>query len=552
MRYPQELSLKMEQARQSSCQLESLPYSGISALLKDREHDEKPWLIWYDIDSNRMQLSYRHFVDLVKKCASFLETQGVGRGSRIATVSHNHWHTVVHYFAAWMLGATVVPINLGEDDDRIAFILRFAEVRFAFVRDHYQARWEQIAHTRLNDHQIHTFICDDIQPGFPMDLPVKDIVVIDTLQEGSLIVFTSGTTGNPKAVFLTQEIMLQDGRSIMNWHRFGWDDRLMCVLPIHHVNGTILTLLTPFYTGSSVVLNQKFQSEHFFNRIAREQVRTVSVVPTLLQYLMQYHEEGLNMSIPHFKYIICSAGPLTVSTAQQFSQRFGIRIIHGYGLSETTCYSSFMPIDLDKDEHDHWMHDFGYPSIGLAIDCNDMDIHDSSGSSMAEGERGEIVIRGPNVMKEYYNNESANASTFEWSWFRSGDEGFWQGDGKGNRYYFITGRLKELIIRGGVNYSPLEIDEIINRAPGVKAGIAVGFENDWYGEEVGAYVQLKDGVKENPEAIIAYCREHLPFPKSPKVIVFGDQIPVTSTGKYQRLKVAGLFSEWKNTHFRSR
>jgi long-chain acyl-CoA synthetase len=552
MRYPQELSLKMEQARQSSCQLEPLPYSGISALLKEHEYDEKPWLIWYDIDSNRMQLSYRHFVDLVKKCASFLETQGVGRGSRIATVSHNHWHTVVHYFAAWMLGATIVPINLGEDDDRIAFILRFAEVRFAFVRDHYQARWEQIAHTPLNDHLIHTFICDDIQPGFPMDLPAKEIVIIDTLQEGSLIVFTSGTTGNPKAVFLTQEIMLQDGRSIMNWHRFGWDDRLMCVLPIHHVNGTILTLLTPFYTGSSVVLNQKFQSEHFFNRIAREQVRTVSVVPTLLQYLMQYHEEGLNMSIPHFKYIICSAGPLTVSTAQQFSQRFGIRIIHGYGLSETTCYSSFMPIDLDKQDHDHWMHDFGYPSIGLAIDCNDMDIHDSSGSSMAEGEHGEIVIRGPNVMLEYYNNESANASTFEWSWFRSGDEGFWQGDGKGNRYYFITGRLKELIIRGGVNYSPLEIDEIINRAPGVKAGIAVGFENDWYGEEVGAYVQLKDGVKENPEAIIAYCREHLPFSKSPKVIVFGDQIPVTSTGKYQRLKVAGLFSEWKNTQFRSR
>jgi len=552
MKYPQELSLKMAQARQSSQKLDPIPYVGIADLLKEREYDEKPWLIWYDVDGNRSQFNYREFVSLVKQCAAYLEAQGLGRGSRIATVSHNHWHTVVHYFAAWMIGATVVPINLGEDDDRIAFILRFAEVSSAFVRDTYQDRWETILSAHLSDQNIQSFVCTETHPGFSTDQKEKEIETLNTLSEGSLIVFTSGTTGNPKAVYLTQEIMLHDARSIMEWHRFGWDDRLMCVLPIHHVNGTILTLLTPFYTGSSTVLNQKFQTEHFFNRIAKEQVRTVSVVPTLLQFLMQHHADGLNMSIPHFKYIICSAGPLTVSTAQQFTERFGIRIIHGYGLSETTCYSSFMPIDLDKEEHDHWMHDVGYPSIGLAIDCNDMDIHDGSGRSMAEGERGEIVIRGPNVMQEYYNNESANASTFEWSWFRSGDEGFWQGDDRGNRYFFITGRLKELIIRGGVNYSPLEIDEIINRAPGVKAGIAVGFENDWYGEEIGAYIQLHDGVDENPEPIIAYFLEHLPYSKSPKVIVFGEQIPVTSTGKYQRLKVAGLFKEWKQIQFRSK
>jgi long-chain acyl-CoA synthetase len=101
-----------------------------------------------------------------------------------------------------------------------------------------------------------------------------------------------------------------------------------------------------------------------------------------------------------------------------------------------------------------------------------------------------------------------------------------------------------------VNYAPLEIDEVINRAPGVKAGLAVGFDNDWYGEEIGAYVQLINGVEENPEPIIKYCREHLPFSKSPKVVIFGNQIPVTSTGKYQRLKVAGLFSEWKEFQFR--
>jgi acyl-CoA synthetase (AMP-forming)/AMP-acid ligase II len=550
MNYPQDLLDKIEKAHQCSKPLEPLAYLGVAELLKEREHDERPWLIWYDIDGVRLEFKYKDFVNHVKQCAAFLTDNGIGMGDRVGTVSHNHWHTVVHYFACWMVGATVVPINLGEDDDRIAFILDFAEVSFAFVRDQYETRWHTIVEDHGLDKRIRTAICSEDSLGYDADYRSETINPWFSYNEGSLIVFTSGTTGNPKAVFLTQGIMLENARSIMDWHGFGWDDRMMCVLPIHHVNGTILTLLTPFYTGASVVLNQKFQTEYFFDRIAREQVRTVSVVPTLLHYLMHHWPNGIDISIPHFKYIICSAGPLTVNTARHFTNAFGIRIIHGYGLSETTCYSCFMPLNLDKDKHDSWLYDHGYPSIGIELPCNDMDIHDALGNPLPEGARGEIVIRGPNIMQEYYKNEAANATTFAWGWFRSGDEGFWMGDGKGSRYFFITGRLKELIIRGGVNYAPLEIDEIINRAPGVKAGLAVGFENDWYGEEIGAYVELLDGVEEDPEPIIRYCREHLPFSKSPKMVVFGNQIPVTSTGKYQRLKVAVLFSQWKEVQFR--
>ncbi len=550
MKYAPDLLEKMARAHQCSKPIEPLPYMGFSELLKEREHDERPWLIWYDIDGARLELKYKEFVHHVKQCAAYLSDSGVGKGDRVATVSHNHWHTVVHYFACWMVGATVVPINVGEDDERIAFILDFSEVSFAFVRDQYVPRWSIILNQHGLEERIRTTVCTPYHLGYDTHYRSEEVRPWFSYNEGSLIVFTSGTTGNPKAVLLTQGIMMENARSIMDWHGFGWDDRMMCVLPIHHVNGIILTLLTPFFTGSSTVLNQKFQTEHFFERISLEQVRTVSVVPTLLQYLMHHWPKGAEISIPHFKYIICSAGPLTVNTARNFTEKFGIRIIHGYGLSETTCYSCFMPLHLDKHEHDTWMHDHGHPSIGIELPCNDMDIHDASGASLPEDERGEIVIRGPNIMQEYYRNEDANASTFAWGWFRSGDEGFWRSDGKGNRYFFITGRLKELIIRGGVNYAPLEIDEVINRAPGVKAGIAVGFENDWYGEEIGAYVQLHEGTAEDPEPILTYCREHLPFSKSPKVIVFGDQIPVTSTGKYQRLRVAGLFNEWKEVQFR--
>ncbi len=171
--------------------------------------------------------------------------------------------------------------------------------------------------------------------------------------------------------------------------------------------------------------------------------------------------------------------------------------------------------------------------------------------------KGEIVIRGHNVMKYYFDNDEVNRKTFEFGWFRSGDEGFFKYDEKGNKYFFITGRIKELIIRGAVNISPLEIDEVISKIDCVESGIAVGFENDWYGEEVGALVKLKkenasENEKENYKKIILeHCKENLPFFKSPKVVVFSDSIPVTATGKYQRNKVKDLFKEWKGVQFKS-
>ncbi|MFZ9815450.1 MAG: class I adenylate-forming enzyme family protein, partial [Candidatus Kapaibacteriota bacterium] len=184
------------------------------------------------------------------------------------------------------------------------------------------------------------------------------------------------------------------------------------------------------------------------------------------------------------------------------------------------------------------------------IPCNEMDIHDEQGKSLTELARGEIVIRGTNVMQEYLSNEKANNDAFTHGWFRSGDEGFWMKGMDGLPYFFITGRIKELIIRGGVNLAPLEIDEVLSKAPGVRAGICVGFEHDVYGEEVGALV-IADTEDVNPEEILAFCKDQLPFSKAPKCIVFTDELPITSTGKYQRNKVKHLFSEYKSTQFTS-
>jgi len=227
-----------------------------------------------------------------------------------------------------------------------------------------------------------------------------------------------------------------------------------------------------------------------------------------------------------------------------------VRVVHGYGLSETTCYSCFLPIDLDAADYRHWMLECGFPSIGCPISANEMAVHDAQGCPLPPDTRGEIVIRGHNVMRCYHKRPDANRDIFAHGWFRSGDEGFYRSGPDGRPYFFITGRIKELIIRGGINYSPFDIDEVLCAIPGVRAAMAVGFENDFYGEEIGAYVQREEGATLTEDDVLRACREKLAFAKCPKVVVFGDTFPVTSTGKYQRNKLKPLFERWKGAEFR--
>lgn len=529
------------------------PFASWGAVMRDREerYGEKPWMIHVEDDGRRHVWSYAVFIDVSRRIASMLASRGVRRGDRVAIAGHNHADTILQYFACWSMGACAVPLNMTEDDARLAFILQDSESRCVFVRSDYAERVRAIAPDGADLIVVDTDAADptfyaDVREHAPYDLATSDI---DMRFDDCLIVYTSGTTGNPKGVVLMQQNLFADGIDIAAWHGIDDDTRMMCVLPIHHVNGTIVTHVTPFLAGASVVLHRRFRTDRFFRSIRAEGVHIVSVVPTLLAFLLEAGADDLSVRDNGFRHIICGAGPLTVELATQFETTYRIPIVHGYGLSETTCYDCFLPVDLTWDEHRHWMEAHGFPSIGVPLPCNEMAIHDPHGHAVPEGERGEIVARGPNVMRAYAGNAKANADAFTHGWFRSGDEGFARSDAKGRTFFFITGRIKELIIRGGVNIAPLEIDEVICRAPGVKAGIAVGFVHDMYGEEVGALViREHDGVTE--ETILAHCKANLPHHKCPKVVLFTDALPVTSTGKYQRNKVKGLFAGYQSVQFK--
>jgi long-chain acyl-CoA synthetase len=370
------------------------------------------------------------------------------------------------------------------------------------------------------------------------------------LEDECLLVYTSGTTGAPKGVQLIQYNLLVDAKGIADWQGIDAAQRLMCILPIHHVNGIEVTLITPIYAGGSIVLNRGFRASTFWRRLAEQHVNIVSVVPTILQFLLEAGEAIDSYDLSGFRHFICGAGTLSVTLAERFEERFGLRILHGYGLSETTCYSCFLPVELSDQEHRHWLRDYGYPSIGAPIDANEMAIHDPEGRVVPDGQKGEIVVRGHNVMIGYFQRPDANAETFKHGWFRSGDEGFVERDRQGRQFFFITGRLKELINRGGVKYSPFEIEEVLMQLPGVRVGLAVAFDNTYYGEEVGAYVVTEQGAALTEAQVLAHCRAHMPFAKSPKVVIFGTEVPVTSTGKFQRLRLKDRFARWAETQFK--
>ncbi len=549
---------RIGQARCAPDAATDLPWTSFAEFFRSRFYDPRlvtrNFLTYCD-DDRRLRRTYRYaeFGTLVEQTAERLHAEfGLRRGDRLATLLFNHDLTLLFYFAAWTLGLTVVPLNIEEPTDKKRYILEHSEAAAALC-------W-QTGYEELTDLQR------DL-PNLRNVIAVGDGGIIERqgaglkrsrshrasttggapgcrLEDPALIIYTSGTTGPPKGVVLTVANLLADADAIADWHGFGLTDRLMGVLPIHHVNGIVVTAVTPLYCRGSLVLNRKFKSASFWQRIHEEAVTCVSVVPTLLEFLLEADEDITPYKLDRFGGVICGAGPLLKETAVRFEERFGVPIRHGYGLSETTCYSCFLPNDLTPEEHRRWLTGYEFPSIGLAIRHNMMSILDEGGKPLPEGTRGEICIRGRTVCAGYFKQDDANAAAFQWGWFRSGDEGFHLLDERGRPYFFISGRLKELIIRGGVNVSPLEIDEALKSHPAVKFAMALPFENRYYGEEIAAYVVPMNPAAPPSEAdLLTHCRVKLPFFKQPKVILFGEDIPYTSTGKPKRLELKGRLAE---------
>jgi len=549
------MNVNIQRAHRNGRSPLELPFSSFAQLFHQRVTDpellKETYLTYYDDTGMVRRYTYEEFGMVVSRTVTYLrEELGVRRGDRMAILLFNHGYTALIYFAAWVLGAVVVPIDINESETRRLYILEHSEACLAFC---WEPEYEALQDIRSRlPHLRHlvslgngsTPFMDIIDSPRPTHLTSKEFLHGASLQDEALIVYTSGTTGPPKGVVLTVENLLVDAHGIAEWHGLATGHCLMCILPIHHVNGIVVTLLTPFYGKGTSILNRRFHPSQFWPRIQDEGVTCVSVVPTILEILLEGAADISAYRLDHFRGLICGAGPLLKDTASRFEDQFHVPIRHGYGLSETTCYSSFLPVDLPEQEHRHWLMDYDYPSIGPPIPYNDMAILNHQGQPVAEKEKGEICIRGQTVCSGYLKRPDANDESFQWGWFRSGDEGFFVRDKAERPFFFISGRMKELIIRGGVNISPLEIDEVLRGHPSIKFGMAVSFENRFYGEEIAGYLVIKEHMPTPSEdEMVQWCRKALPFAKCPKVIIFGREIPYTTTGKPKRLELKSRLSQ---------
>ena len=533
----------------------ALPYRNIGDVLEHHAdvYEQKPFLVFYSEEGQRSEISYREFHEEVCKSANALRTLGIGRGSRVATISFNHPDLVTHYFAAFLLGAVIVTVDPLADEEQIAKTLRHAGASVALVRD-------RLVDTiiKLRPPSLTTIV--EVGSHLHTDLPhwqtllqtqlprfiVRDAVASDA---AAMVIAASGIEGATAWVTLTHENVLAETLSIAETLKISDDQKLMCVLPVYHANGLLTTLMTPFLAGGGVVLNQRFQSERFFERISIERVTMVGLVPALLRSLIRAKLDMEAYKLAQFRCVICSNGPLTVELAQKFEQTFRVPLVHCYGLTETSSLCSSLPAELPAQEHRAWLTKHGFPSIGTPLPLCEMNIHDGEGNEKGEKERGEIVVRGPNVMAGYDDDAIATEAAFAHGWLRTGDEGFFHYDEEGRKFYFITGRMREMIMRGGSAIPPMEVDEVLAHIPGIELGIAVGFDNDACGREVGAVVKVKDGAIVTEDAVLAFCRKHLPFAMRPKAVVLQTSIPVTPAGKYRRQECASLFARWKATRF---
>jgi acyl-CoA synthetase (AMP-forming)/AMP-acid ligase II len=342
----------------------------------------------------------------------------------------------------------------------------------------------------------------------------------------ALLMYTSGTTGTPKGVMLTHANLVANAFSISAEHRLGPGDRVAAVLPLYHINGFAVTMLAPLAHGGSLAMPPKFSATGFWDLVGRFACTWINVVPTIVSYLLEGAAPSRE-AIAKVRFCRSASAPLPPEHLRAFEEKFGIGIIETMGLTETVAPAFSNPFEPAQRK---------VGSVGRPSGC-EARIVDENGNDVPDGTAGEIVIRGPQVTPGYYKNAAATAAAFlPGDWLRSGDLGLRDADG----FYFVTGRIKELIIKGGENIAPREIDEVLLRHPAVLDAAAVGVPDRHYGQEIMACVIRREGRDCTEDELRAFCTEHLGRFKTPRSIHFLAELPRGPSGKVQRLKLVDL------------
>jgi long-chain acyl-CoA synthetase len=516
------------------------------ATLTSSDH-QRPALTYYVQGKREFSLSYGQLLGEIWAVRQTLQqTYAVRAGSRVGTLCGNCAEVIIFNLAAMSLGAIVVPLNPLESPSALAYIIEHSGLYLlaynAGMQDKIAALTVYCAAVQVLP--IEALTCPATAQPFAASPDVWDTQLAHMAP--AVLLYTSGTTGRPKGVTLSHYNLLINAEALKRVHRLDENPVHMCVLPLFHANAWGFSQIGSFYAGIHLILHDSFPIFSFWENVRQERVNICSLIPEFIRLLSRRpaHRETL----PDLRYVVSAAAPLAGALAKEFYEKTGIPIHQGYGLSESTNFACTIPFDIAGDRYQTVMHGHPTPSVGTPVYGSQLAVVDHDGQPIAAGVVGEIVILGHANMLGYWQNPAATQAALGDGYLRSGDLGYYLTFEEGD-YFFVVGRIKEIIVRAGENISPSAIERELAALQALGEFAVVGFPNDATGEEVGMYLCIPAPLTIVPEMLgVLY---DIPFFRRPKVVVLEDApIPRTSTGKIQRSRLKSAFGDFHSKTFR--
>ncbi len=452
----------------------------------------------------RRELDNATFAAEVCGVSSALIERGIGDGDVVAVVLPNSVELVTIMFAAWRLGAALTPVN--------------------------PALTEHEVHHQVSDSGAKLVVADDSSLS-KAEGGVARVCVVDELRRDrstdvgpatmepeklALVIYTGGTTGRPKGVMLDHANLTATAAMIIDWFEMTTADRCLLVLPLFHVNGIMVSVVSPLVAGGSTVIASRFDPKTFWDLVERVRPTFFSAVPTIYAMLTGLPVEA-RPDTSSLRCVVCGAAPMPSAAIRDFEDRYGVRILEGYGQSEGTVVTTANPL--------HGMRKPG--TVGLPLPGQEVRIVGGDDEPLAPGQVGEVTVRGPNVMRGYLGKPEETADALRGGWLHTGDVGRFDEDG----YLVLVDRLKDMIIRGGENIYPKEIEDALYTHPSVAEAAVVGRPDQLFGEEPVAFVVLRPGLTAEPDELIEHCRTLLARFKVPRAVFIETTLPKTPIGK---------------------
>jgi acyl-CoA synthetase (AMP-forming)/AMP-acid ligase II len=507
-------------------------YANMRELLEQRASETPAKTFLFD-ERNARSWTYAEFDAASNRTANTLATQGIGRGDVVSLLLPNSAEYVIAYFACFKLGALAGPVNSLLKPEEAAYVVGNSKAKALLYHTQFRETafemQKEVPSLKVSLEFDDEIIANGNSPSTPADSWRALALGRD---EEAIIIYTSGTTGKPKGCLLTHGNLLANARQIVHWLKFTPEDRLLSLMPLFHMNAVMVTTVAALYAGASSVVSLRFSASRFWQIISDYEVTSFGSVATMLSMLLATYPEGVPEGLrrDQLRFALCGSAPVPAEVLRRFEETFDCLVIEGYGLSESTVRATFNPPDARRRPG----------SCGQSIGC-EIKVFDEAEREVALGERGEIVLRGENIFKGYYENEAATAQAFRGGWFHTGDVGYRDEEG----FFYIVDRMSDMIIRGGENIYPREIDELLYQHPAIASAASIGVPDDLYGEEVAAFVVLKEGHAASAEEIHAYCRAHLADFKCPKTIRFLSELPKGPTGKVLKRELVQKFNPAK-------